>query len=497
MARVDKSAGVTASERYLARLCEHTFLSLWSYPNLHTDEGRRNGKGQGKELCDLLVVFGDHVLIFSDKDVAFKDTGNLEVDWGRWVKRAVLKSARQIYGAEKWINAFPDRIYLDCLCENQLPLKLPAPEKTIIHRIVVAQNAASQFRRYVRGRGTLIINPGVIGDSHIHNPFHLGQIDPQRGYVHVFDNIALDIVIRELDTVSDFVTYLSRKEAFITSGRLVTAAGEEELLAFYLRNLDHNDEHDFVIDEPDAVVTLGEGLWDGLNKLPQYAHSKEQNRVSYFWDRLIERIAPHVLHGTLEHASTDSVDENALALRVMANETRVERRVLSRAFKEKLECTGPRDRGVRTMFSPSRGGVGYVLFIYPAPGNFDEYARYRDERGEWLFAYCQAFKAKHPEVQIVVGIACEPKGSRGGSEDLIYIDTTAWTDEDMVEAQQIRTEMGLLLDENVRETHRQDWEFPIPEGSKPSVRERSKNIHKNKENRRKMIKLSRKRNRRK
>jgi hypothetical protein len=294
--------------------------------------------------------------------VGFKDSGNLEVDWARWVRRAVLKSARQIYGAEKWINEFPGRIYLDSLCEHQLPLRLPAPEDAIVHRIVVAQNAASRFSLYVKGRGTLIINPDVIGDSHIHAPFHLGQIDPRRGYVHVFDNIALDIVMRELDTVSDFVTYLSRKEVFITSGRLMMAAGEEELLAFYLRNLDHNDQHDFVTDEPDAVVTLEEGLWDGITKLPQYVHSKQQNRISYFWDRLIEHIAPHVMHGTLEHASTDSVDENAMALRVMANETRVERRVLSRAFIEKLERTGPRERGVRTMFSPSRGGVGYVLF---------------------------------------------------------------------------------------------------------------------------------------
>jgi len=67
----------------------------------------------------------------------------------------------------------------------------------------------------------------------------------------------------------------------------------------------------------------------------------------------------------------------------------------------------------------------------------------------------------------------------------------------MAEAQQVRREMGLLLDENVREVHRQDWEFPIPEGSKAPVKAKSKNIRKNKENRRKMIKLSRKRNRRK
>ncbi len=110
MEEIIKSSGFTNSEKYLAEICNYTFLSLWSYPNLFTDEGRKYGKGDGNELCDVLVVFRNHVFIFSDKDIQFKNTGNLEIDWGRWVKRAVLKSANQIYGAEKWIKEYPDRI---------------------------------------------------------------------------------------------------------------------------------------------------------------------------------------------------------------------------------------------------------------------------------------------------------------------------------------------------------------------------------------------------
>ena len=88
MEEITKSAGITASEKYLAQLCEKSFLSLWSYPNLYTDEGRKNGKGSGKELCDLLVVFSEHVIIFSDKDIDFKNTGNLPIDWRRWAKKS-------------------------------------------------------------------------------------------------------------------------------------------------------------------------------------------------------------------------------------------------------------------------------------------------------------------------------------------------------------------------------------------------------------------------
>ena len=65
-----KSKGLTESERYLANLCEKSFLSLWSYPNVFRDQGRKEGKGDGKELCDLLVVFDRDVIIFSDKSCA-------------------------------------------------------------------------------------------------------------------------------------------------------------------------------------------------------------------------------------------------------------------------------------------------------------------------------------------------------------------------------------------------------------------------------------------
>ena len=85
-------SGVTPSEVYLARLCGTTFLRMWSYPHLYKDQGKKGG-GDGKELCDLLVVFGEHLLIFSDKDIELRDDTEIEVAWPRWYRKAVLESA--------------------------------------------------------------------------------------------------------------------------------------------------------------------------------------------------------------------------------------------------------------------------------------------------------------------------------------------------------------------------------------------------------------------
>jgi len=46
---VKKNIGLTQAEKYLGKLCEKSFLSLWSYPGLF--------RKPGTELCDLLVVF--------------------------------------------------------------------------------------------------------------------------------------------------------------------------------------------------------------------------------------------------------------------------------------------------------------------------------------------------------------------------------------------------------------------------------------------------------
>src|ERR1035441_107367 len=109
-----KSVAQTESERYLGDLCARTFLSLWSYPSVHRDQ---MGPGkEGKEVCDLLVVCGRHVIIFSDKHCRFDENGGIERSWSRWFRKTVKRSADQVWGAERWIRNFPERLFLDRTC---------------------------------------------------------------------------------------------------------------------------------------------------------------------------------------------------------------------------------------------------------------------------------------------------------------------------------------------------------------------------------------------
>src|SRR4051812_31031570 len=88
------STGSTPSEQFVTELCQRAFLKLWTHPN-------PIGKN-GKELCDCLIVCGSHVIIVSVKEIQYKDTGD-KVGWDRWHRDAIDASARQIWGAERWL----------------------------------------------------------------------------------------------------------------------------------------------------------------------------------------------------------------------------------------------------------------------------------------------------------------------------------------------------------------------------------------------------------
>ena len=91
----------------------------------------------------MLVVFGNHVLIFEDKkEVTYQDYGPQddkppELAWDRWYRKAVKASAEKIYKAERWLKRYPNKIYLDEDCTKPLPLELPPVEAMNVHRIAV------------------------------------------------------------------------------------------------------------------------------------------------------------------------------------------------------------------------------------------------------------------------------------------------------------------------------------------------------------------------
>ncbi|MEQ5766889.1 hypothetical protein NFH98_04670 [Halomonas sp. H33-56] len=469
----EEAQGVTASERYLAWLGKNTFLSPWCFPNLYTDEGKKAESGDGKELCDLLVVFKEHVIIFSDKDIAFKDTGDLEVDWGRWVRKAVLKSAPQVFGAEKFLCEHPGRIFLDRKCTQPFPISFPSNDQIRIHRILVARNAVERFRKHASGSGSLMLNPALIGKEMEKTPFQVGSVNPEKGFVHVLDDLALDTLMRELDTVYDFTSYLSDKEALVSSGRLAISAGEEDLLGFYLSQSNKDRDPGFYVNDEDLII-VDEGIYDEIKDLPQYKKGKELDASSYFIDRFIEYFGQHAKNNTWHFSNAEDFDSVTLGIREFASESRVGRRILADSIHQKIRSLNPDERGVRLLLSPTNPETMYVWLVLPISGHFESYREYREFRAGLLIAYCQSAKLLKTERRIVVGVATDPPGSNGGSEDMIYIDTDTWSEDDYAEARDVREKLGLFKETNVIEKSERHYQYPVERKSTDNREKRQK-----------------------
>lgn len=436
--RFKRSEGLTPSEQLLAEICDRSFLKLWTYPNLF--------KKQSKELADLLVVFGNDVIIFSDKSCTYSNTGNSTTDWSRWYRRSIARSAHQVDQAERWIRTYPDKLFLDAKCTERLPITLPPPSEMRVHRICVALGALHRAEAETGARA-LMVDPRVVGDA---AAFTVGAIDGARGWVHVFDEDSLSIVLRELSTAADFVHYLNSKVRLLDEGKFRFAKSELDIMAYYLWN-----GREFP--PQNGEYQLEPNLWSQVEASPDFLAGREVNKSSEFWDGLIEFVTEHYLNKTLEFGNEMEMSEYERLARVMAGETRFSRRILAKAILERAEIA--RKTAISTLLPSNQLDVNYVIFIGRGDQGGDHEA-YRADRAVQLKARCTAAKAVKPEKRYVVGIALDARGVRGSSEDFMLLDTVNWTKEDVDKAQRLREDLGYFMPGKVVETRIIEDEYP-------------------------------------
>lgn len=457
---INKSKGLTHSERFLAKLAEKTFLYLWSYPNLYKKDKT------GQELCDLLVVFNNHIIIFSDKSIRYENKNGIEKDWKRWAKKAILKSSNQIYGAERYIKEFSEEIYLDAKCDEKFPFKIPDKDEMNIHRIALASFSGEELKNHIGGTGAFIIDPSIIGDEHLDTPLTVGQINKDKGFIHIMNETSLEILLSELNTITDFTNYLFEKEKFITSGQLYKAYSEEDLLAVYLENIDDEEKHSFNFDIGNDKIEIEKNYWFTHQKNDRYYLKKIEENDSYIWDDMISRFTSNMLNQEFIDQSKSNPLELEIAFRIMASEDRLNRRVLSKSFLnlfEKFQQVAKEETILKRVaylgeneFTAERA---YVFLIANKPDYWD-YETYRDNRRDKLLTYILALKNKYPNLLDIIGISRESLDRDFSSNDIVYVDGRDWTKEEHEEAEKIRLEGNYLKDGNVQKFETEEAEYP-------------------------------------
>jgi len=296
--------------------------------------------------------------------------------------------------------------------------------------------------------------------------------------VHVFNEPALELLGRELDTVTDFTDYLTRREQVIRSRQLLDVGGEHDLLACYLCTDGPDGSHDFPITAGGQKISIAEGTFNGLAKQPQYMAKRKADEVSYKWDQLIGHFAKDILEGIAVSADGDNADlyEAEEALRSMALERRLHRRLLGQSvghmFRE-AEDLGV-DRFARVMLPQKRSAdrsVGYIVLILAYreakfDGDYDLYRRYRKAM---LEAYCLDVLDKYPDLKrsFAIGFDASPKvtGRKGGSEDIVALEIAEWTPALKARLDEGRKIWQLMRPENVVRSALSSDEFPLVEKS--------------------------------
>jgi len=254
-------------------------------------------------------------------------------------------------------------------------------------------------------------------------------------FVHTFTREFTEIVLTELDTISDFVEYLREKEKLFSKNvKIIIMGDERELLAYYLMN-----ERVFKEIEKANEVIFQEGIWSDLQKRGEYVAKKEADRISYGWDEIISRA--HTGGGQYE-----------LVAREMARLSRFDRRVMSKAFFEAhIIAHREKNKDVFRRLLTIKGTTYCFLF-------YDD-VEPRKRRRAMLGAMCFIARGIHQDNRKVVGIATEMKMRPKCSYDFCFLEIPKWTENQQKEMERLQRETGIFT--NYKEKQAYEDEYPI------------------------------------
>ena len=426
------TVSVNESEARLAELSRRTFMSMWSYQNPFYKEG--------KELCDVLVVFGQDVIIISDKVIVYAEDKDSTIAWSRWYRKAVDVSVKQVLGALKTIKNQPASIHLDAKVSSPFPLELPDPTKARYHLVAVAHGSekasAAQY-----GTPSLAVDSSVIDG----NKLLTVGVQFNGVFLHVVNRTALDAMFECFDTTPDLVRYLNEKQTLFSGGR-VFVSGEEDLIALYMmgRRPDGSATLSSLAEGPEhGPKTVKRGLWADLQASTSFVDRRKQLAPSYVIDDVVEQLASEYRLGRISGFRASDLAYHAAPFQLLAAEPRMARMLIG------LGVDGVLNENPNTFWSvviESIGqlGVLYLWLIYPVVDSSvsdDEL-----ERGvaSELVDYITVAMSKFPNAHTAFGIAMPNAKDSRTSRVFHLFKRNIWTSEMQAEAERLGRSKRIL-----------------------------------------------------
>lgn len=434
---IQRDTSFTESERYVNGLGAKSFLKFWTWPNLFRDQ-----EG-GKEICDLIIVFGNDILLISDKEIEFKSEKGELVGWKRWYKDAITKSFKQTKGAERWIKTYPDRLFVDKKCTTKFPINIDL-SKAKFHHILVTHGLENILEEKL-GYGSLRFNNDInLGDT---EPYNIGKINNEL-FVHVFTEKTLKDCLEHFDTTSDFLNYLKVREIFFNLDKNVSINAEGDLISLWYESYDESSNlRNILINErlTQEAVDLVYPKFSEFIEREEFKRKKEYEKNSYVWDEFINRFSFHILNGTSEgNENWTQIHEIEEKLRIMAQTNRFQRRLLGEGFID-MFYKFKNKRGTRAILVEEINQV-FLFMCLPFMDKFKgKVEEYRAVRRKMLTDYAYIYKYLQPSLNslVLIGFRSAVDNEELTSDffddgnDFAYIDFGDWSENDVNDAKKI------------------------------------------------------------
>jgi hypothetical protein len=197
------------------------------------------------------------------------------------------------------------------------------------------------------------------------------------------------------------------------TGKLGLALGEENLMANYLLNINAQGHRNFKLPANGDPLEVPEGVWVRLQSQPAWKIWLEALKVSYEWDRMVDRSARWIIAGVALRSDNMSVSDLEKRIRFMAAESRMARKQLVEAVMGLLGSARPTASSLRVgaIMRPtlSSNGIVYAFLFCERPPSLSA-QEYR--RGRLAILHQHA----------IIGYTTEILPSPDRTEDAVYID---------------------------------------------------------------------------
>jgi hypothetical protein len=412
------------SEAFLLDLAERTFLKLWAVPN--------SFYAPNKELTDLIIPFGDDVIIISDKACRFDFDKPLNVAWDRWYRNAIQDSLRQLKTAMQRAQRAPDGIFTDVQARFPLPWPVALSGKPRFHLVAIARP----------DRVPGVIPPEWPGLRYVpaaarDQAFQIGKLELRGQQVHVFDGPTIDLLLDQINTAPDFIAYLTGRAT-----RLAEADdydfSERDLLGAALIGWEIEPTR---LPSVPPLETVIDGLWGMYDSGDTARYRRIADRKSRIIDAYIDHTHGEFAAGRMLYDQPSYVQHEG-AMRLLAAESRFARRVIAHELHDILEEPDQSTFWASTVPSPTTPSLRYVWLIYPKrPDDMSE-AVFDRVAMEHLKQHVLVAQGLFPET-LVLGI-CLPNHSAGDTAHFTVLhDGSNWTEADREEAMKLR-DLGIF-----------------------------------------------------